>query len=120
MLPPLTAEGVLPPGIHPAPLDEIVAGFGGGNSTRREAAQRLRHILEMASGTGHPRRALIWGSFVTAKPEPADVDLMLVMSAGFRSEECSSSVRRVFDGEGLSARSGLLFCGPARMCRKGS
>jgi len=99
MLPPHTVEGGLPPGVHPASLDEIEAEFGGSNPVRRQLAQRLRHILEMAQGTGHLRRAFVWGSFVTAKREPADVDLMLVMSVDFRSEECSSSVRQVFDGE---------------------
>jgi hypothetical protein len=53
----------------------------------------------MAKGTGHLKRAFMWGSFVTTKPEPADVDLFLVMSADFRSEQCSPLVRRVFDGE---------------------
>lgn len=53
----------------------------------------------MAQETGHLRRVFIWGSFVTAKPEPADIDLMLVMSDAFRSEVCMPSVRQVFDGE---------------------
>ena len=53
----------------------------------------------MAHETGHLRRAFIWGSFVTAKPEPADIDLMLVMSDAFRSEACPPSVRQIFDGE---------------------
>jgi hypothetical protein len=99
MLPPLTEEGVLPPGVHLAPLEEIVATFGGRNAVRRHLAQRLRRILAMAQGTGDLRRAFVWGSFVTAKPEPGDVDLMLVMGTGFRSELCTPSVRQVFDGE---------------------
>ncbi len=99
MLPPLTADGTLPPGVHPAQLEEIVGRFGGGNPTRDECGRRVRHIIEMAKGTGHLKRAFVWGSFVTAKPEPADVDLFLVMSADFRSEHSSPLVRRVFDGE---------------------
>ena len=99
MLPPLAADGVLPPGVHPAPLDEIIARFGADNAVRRNLAQRLGHILELAEGTEHLRRAFVWGSFVTAKPEPRDVDLMLVMSAQFRSEQCSPPTRQVFDGE---------------------
>ena len=99
MLPPLTAEGVLPPGVHLAPVTEIMARFGSHNAVRRDMAQRLQRILASAHGTGHLRRAFVWGSFVTAKPEPADVDLMFVMSADFRSEQCSPSVRQVFDGE---------------------
>jgi hypothetical protein len=99
MLPPLTAEGVLPPGVHLAPVTEIIARFGSHNAVRRDMAQRLQRILALAHGTGHLRRVFVWGSFVTAKPEPADIDLMFVMNADFRSEQCSPSVRQVFDGE---------------------
>ena len=99
MLPPLTADGVLPLGVHLAPVMEIMARFGGHNAVRRDMAQRLQRILALAHGTGQLRRAFVWGSFVTAKPEPADIDLMFVMSADFRSEQCPPSVRQVFDGE---------------------
>jgi hypothetical protein len=99
MLPPLTVDGVLPQGIHPALLDEIVARFGMQNAVRHVVAQRLQRLLGLAHATGHLRRAFVWGSFVTAKPEPADVDLMLVMSADFQSERCTPASRQVFDGE---------------------
>ena len=99
MLPPLTADGVLPLGVHLAPVTEIITRFGGHNAVRRDMAQRLQRILALAHGTGQLRRAFVWGSFVTAKPEPADIDLMFIMSADFRSEQCPPSVRQVFDGE---------------------
>lgn len=38
MLPSLTAEGMLPAGVHPAPLDEIIAVFGSTNAVRRDIA----------------------------------------------------------------------------------
>ena len=99
MIPALTREGLLPPGVHGASLDEIVQRFGAGGPVRRDVAARLRRILASAIGTGHLRRAFVWGSFVTAKAEPADVDIMLVMSAEFRSERLVDAVRKVFDGE---------------------
>ncbi len=98
MLPPLAADGVLPPGVHTGPLGEVVARFGAGNPTRLECGWRLQRIIELAKETGHLKRAFLWGSFVTAKSEPADVDLLLVMTAEFRSEQCSPPVRQVFDG----------------------
>ena len=73
--------------------------FGAHNAVCRDMAQRLQRILALAQGTGDLRRAFVRGCFVTAKPEPADVDLMFVMSADFRSEQCLPSVRQVFDGE---------------------
>ncbi|MBI2203356.1 MAG: hypothetical protein HYU41_05835 [Candidatus Rokubacteria bacterium] len=99
MLPQLTSDGVLPPGVHPATLDEIAAVFATQTAIRRNLGSRLRRILALAQQTGQLRKAFVWGSFPTAKPDPADIDIMLVMSAAFRSEECASEVRQVFDGE---------------------
>ena len=62
-------------------------------------AARLRDILALAKKTDHLRRVFVWGSFPTAKLEPGDVDIMLVMSADFRSEQCTPEIRQVFDGE---------------------
>ena len=59
MLPPLTAEGVLPPGVHLAPVTEIIALFGSHNAVRRDMAQRLQRILALAHGTGHLRRVFV-------------------------------------------------------------
>lgn len=101
MLPPLTADGVLPLGVYLAPVTEIMARFGNHKAVRRDMAHRLQRILALAQETGHLRRAFVRGSCVTAKPEPADVDLRLVMSADFRSEQCAPSVRQVFDPESL-------------------
>ena len=80
-------------------MDEILAAFGGTTPIRQECGSRLRSIVEFARDTRHLRRAFVWGSFVTAKPDPADVDLLLVMSGGFRSEEYPPPVRQIFDGE---------------------
>jgi hypothetical protein len=99
MLPPLTAAGLLPLGVHTAPLSEVLAAFGVGNPVRRDLAERLQLVLRLAEETAHLKRAFVWGSFVTIKPEPGDIDVMLVMSDQFRSELCSPSVRNVFDGE---------------------
>jgi hypothetical protein len=80
-------------------LDEVVDRFGGANPVRVELGRRLRRILEMTKQTGHVRRAFVWGSFITAKPEPGDIDVLLVMSGEFRSEQCSLSGKGVFNGE---------------------
>lgn len=38
-----------------------------------------------ALDTGKLERVFIWGSYVTAKPDPGDVDLFLVMTSDFES-----------------------------------
>jgi len=62
-----------------------------------EVTERLRWVLELAGRTGQLRRGFIWGSYITNKIAPNDVDLMLVMAADFRWELCGLEAQRVFD-----------------------
>jgi hypothetical protein len=73
MLPPFTAEGVLPSGIHAAAWPEVVARFGQ-TPRRRELLTGLLRALEDLRAAGC-RRVYLNGSFVTAKEEPGDYDL---------------------------------------------
>ncbi len=40
---------------------------------------RLERIYEIAKGTGHLKRFIVFGSFVTAKPDPNDIDIFMIM-----------------------------------------
>jgi hypothetical protein len=51
------------------------------------------------------RRVFIWGSFVTTKPEPKDIDVLLIMDEGFEVDQIAGPSRVVFD----SVRAKLLF-----------
>lgn len=42
-------------------------------------ARRLERIYTLVRATGHLARFIIFGSFVTAKAEPNDVDIFLLM-----------------------------------------
>ena len=95
-LPGLTDAGELPIGVHPASLEEVLARFGGGHVQRIAVGERLQRIYDIAVGTGHLARFVVYGSFVTNKPQPNDVDVFLVMD-------------EKFDGEVLDAESTLLL-----------
>jgi len=72
MLPPLTAEGLLPPGVHWAEWNEIWAVFA--NSARRQRLLTgfLRAIRSLkAAGC---KVVYLDGSFVTSKENPGDFD----------------------------------------------
>lgn len=71
-IPPFQEGGNLPPGIHDATWEEIVARFGG-TAWRRELLTGLQEALENLRSAGC-HRAYVDGSFVTAKDEPADFD----------------------------------------------
>jgi hypothetical protein len=77
MLPPLTPHGYLPPGVHPATLDEVIARFGHGSEQREAQAQSLRWLVPLCRETGITR-ILINGSFTTNKIDPNDVDCVLL------------------------------------------
>ena len=51
-------------------------------------------------------RFVVFGSFVTRKPEPQDVDLFLVMSDDFDASELSGDMRLLFDHSAAQARFG--------------
>ena len=77
-LPPFTAHGDLPPGIHRATLTEVLECFGSGSPQRMLVGLRLERIYNVARATGHLARRVVFGSFVTAKPIPNDVDVFLL------------------------------------------
>lgn len=80
-LPNLTAAGYLPPGVHSCSLDDVGARFGW-NARRRELLDRLDGFLCWLQAE-HQLSCdfYIGGSFMTAKDEPGDVDLVLDVSS---------------------------------------
>jgi len=95
--PEFNSVGDLPPGVHSATLDELVAHFGVGNPQRVRVARRLRQIHERALASGHLARFIVFGSFITAKPAPNDVDIFMLMSDSFDVNQVSAEVRLIFD-----------------------
>jgi len=73
MLPPFEpATGYLPPGVHEATWEEIVARYGI-TSHRLELLAGLKAALNSLRAAGC-RRAYVDGSFVSAKDTPGDFD----------------------------------------------
>lgn len=105
MLPSFTSEGGLPVGVHVANWHEFRSRFGVGTSRRVWLLSRLRALLDLAAGTGKLRRVFVWGSFVTTKPAPKDLDVLLIMNDDFEVERIADPVKAIFD----SVRAKLLF-----------
>ncbi len=92
MLPEFNRNGDLPEGIHRASLREALERFGADNAKRRSLSQRLSRIYKLALETGQLAQFIIFGSFITNKPYPNDVDVFLLMENdfdldGLRSED---------------------------------
>jgi hypothetical protein len=82
--------------VHRATLSAVLVRFGQGARQRRAVADRLRRIYDLASSTGQVARFVVFGSFVTAKPEPNDVDVFLLMEDAFDLASVTGEVALVF------------------------
>ncbi len=60
-------------------------------------SRRLARIYKLVAGIEHLYRFIVFGSFVTAKSEPNDVDIFLLMEDTFHVEEVSGEAAIVFD-----------------------
>jgi len=59
--------------------------------------QRLERIYKLASGTGQVVRFVVFGSFVTAKLDPGDVDIFMLMEDSFDSSGVRGGRAVIFD-----------------------
>ena len=90
-------NGDLPTGIHQATLAEVLQHFGTGSIQRRLVGQRLARIYKLAKSSGQVARFIVFGSFVTAKPDPGDVDIFMLMENSFDLNQVWSEAAIIFD-----------------------
>ena len=94
-------NGDLPVGIHRATLPEVLQHFGTGTVQRQLVGQRLERIYNLALGTGQMARFIVFGSFVTAKPSPEDVDIFMMMEDSFDVNQVSNEAAIIFDHQAV-------------------
>jgi len=82
-IPSFDEYGLLLGGVHDCTLDEIRARFGSFQSSERRPnlLRRLTAFVAEAGSSGIVRSIIVNGSFVTAEPEPNDIDLIVVVGA---------------------------------------
>ena len=105
-LPDFNAAGDLPPGVHRAALEQVLRRFGAEKGQRSACTRRVSHLYDLARRTGCLQRFIIFGSYVTTKLDPNDVDVILVLDDGFRLEHCPVESRGLFDHAVAQARHG--------------
>ena len=117
-IPALDAHGFLPVGIHTCDLDEVKIRFGAfnGSSRRPDLFQNLITYVAEVRSAGIAQCIIVDGSFVTAKLEPNDIDLVLVLESTHDFDDdlnptaynvvSKRSVNRRFGFDLLVARSG--------------
>ena len=124
-IPALDSNGRLPQGVHDCTVEEIKATFGAfqGTDRRPQLFLKLRAFVDEASAAQFLRSLLVDGSFVTAKADPNDLDLVLVLPQGHDvSADLSPAqynlvskirVQRRFGFDIVAVREGTLACDEA-------
>ncbi len=94
-IPDLTDDGVLPAGVHECSLNDLKARFGRFNKSDRrvQLTAQLVEYFESLRQTGLVSWVAIDGSYVTSKPDPGDIDLIVVLKA---DHDFSSTLRPDF------------------------
>ena len=105
-LPGFNDAGDLPPGVFSATLPEVLHRFGRGLPERVVVGRRLKRIYELASSTGQVRRFVVFGSFVTAKEDPNDVDIVMLMEDTFDLSSVTGEAALLFQHMEADARFG--------------
>jgi hypothetical protein len=77
-IPLLRSDGTLPPGIHNAGLGELLMAYPMSTTYRRDLTDNLIRYLTVAYHLSIIEDAIIGGSFITTKAEPADIDLVVL------------------------------------------
>ncbi len=80
--------------------------FGQATMQRKLVGMRLARVYDLATATGHMKRFIVFGSFVTAKSEPNDVDVFLVMHNTFELDQVTGEARLIFDHSAAQAHFG--------------
>ncbi|MBI4860131.1 MAG: hypothetical protein HY815_07685 [Candidatus Riflebacteria bacterium] len=96
-LPELNECGDLPVAVYEVTLSELLSRFGTGSPLRRLVGIRLERIHRLAAATGQVARFIVFGSFITGKIEPNDVDVFLLMDNEFDVETVPGESAMLFD-----------------------
>ena len=99
-LPKFNKTGDLPTGVHLASLADAIARFGVGSDQRKIVARRLTRIYEISSQTSFLARFVVFGSFVTDKRAPNDVDVFMIMDDNFDIGSLVGEARLLFADHG--------------------
>lgn len=97
MIPEFNIDGNLPEGIHITDEEEFLNRFGTGSARRKWLGERLQELIALAKSTSKLERIFVWGSFVSTKESPNDIDLLLIMSEDFQLENTPEDSKVLFD-----------------------
>lgn len=82
MIPAFNNYGYLPEGVYDYTMDEAEQPFGvfQSSDSRPRLWERFTEFIRQVKECGFVETVIVDGSFVTAKPAPSDIDLVLVLA----------------------------------------
>jgi len=66
----------------------------------------LERVYRVARSSGHLGRFVVYGSFITDKPEPNDVDVFFLMEDSFDASQLTGEAALLFDHPAAQAHFG--------------
>ena len=102
-LPQFNIDGDLPIGVHLATISEVKALLGSTSHRRIIVMTRLERVYNLAIQTNCVAHFIVFGSFVTNKAAPNDVDVFMVMENKFDADSLKGEVRLLFDHNAADA-----------------
>ncbi|MBO0700673.1 MAG: hypothetical protein J2P46_19915 [Zavarzinella sp.] len=103
---PSPTRAICPSASTPATRRETIDRFGTGTARRKAASLRLERIYRVAEAVGHLARFVVYGSFITDKPEPNDVDVFLLMEDSLDASRLTGEAALLFDHPASQAHFG--------------
>lgn len=104
MLPDFYDGENLPEGNHPCTWEDFVVRFAY-NDHRRVLLERLSHVMATAKHCDF-LFAVIFGSYITSKEAPGDVDIVWVLSEAVRTEELPNRCKQLLEHDRSKERFG--------------
>lgn len=97
LLPEFNAAGDMPPSVYRVTLSAVITRFGHGSLQRALLAERLTILYQTALSTGKVAHFIVFGSFVTSKIAPNDVDIVILMQDDFDAKTLDPKTAMLFD-----------------------
>ena len=79
-----------------ASLDDLRIRFGTSTPRRQFLFRQVEIIIDQLLVTKSAKQVYLFGSFVSGKASPNDVDLLVVMNAGFSTTQLGGKVLELF------------------------
>ena len=79
-----------------ASLDDLRIRFGTSTPRRQFLCRQLEIVIDQLRVTRSLKQVYLFGSFVSGKASPNDIDLLVVMNAGFSTTQLSGKALELF------------------------